>query len=80
MTDASTVAIATREANEQHYELPCEFFELVLGRHLKYSSCYFRPGVDSLDQAEADMLALTCERARLRNGTTCSSSGAAGAR
>ena len=30
----SPVAIATREANEQHYELPCEFFELVLGRHL----------------------------------------------
>ena len=50
----SPVAIATREANEQHYELPSEFFELVLGRHLKYSSCYYRPGVDALDEAEAD--------------------------
>ncbi len=64
----SPVAIATREANEQHYELPCEFFELVLGRRLKYSSCYFEPGVTSLDEAEAAMLALTCERARLRDG------------
>lgn len=33
----SPVAIATQEANEQHYELPCEFFERVLGRNLKYS-------------------------------------------
>jgi cyclopropane-fatty-acyl-phospholipid synthase len=64
----SPVAIATREANEQHYELPCEFFELVLGRHLKYSSCYFDPGVTSLDEGEARMLALTCERARLADG------------
>lgn len=67
---ASPIAINTREANEQHYELPCEFFELVLGRHLKYSCCYFRPGIESLDQAEEDMLRLTCERARLCNGET----------
>ena len=65
---SSPVAIATREANEQHYELPSAFFGLVLGRHLKYSSCYFRPGVTALDQAEADMLRLTCERARIRDG------------
>jgi cyclopropane-fatty-acyl-phospholipid synthase len=64
----SPVAIATKEANEQHYELPCEFFERVLGRNLKYSSCYFDPGVTSLDEAEDRMLALTCERARLRDG------------
>jgi len=64
----SPVAIATQEANEQHYELPCEFFERVLGRNLKYSSGYFDPGVASLDEAEARMLALTCERARLRDG------------
>ncbi|NJD33214.1 MAG: class I SAM-dependent methyltransferase [Gammaproteobacteria bacterium] len=64
----SPVAVATREANEQHYELPCEFFDLVLGRHLKYSSCLFAPGVESLDDAEAAMLDLTCERARLRDG------------
>jgi cyclopropane-fatty-acyl-phospholipid synthase len=64
----SPVAIATQEANEQHYELPTRFFELALGRHLKYSSAYFNPGVTSLDQAEADMLALTCRRAALGDG------------
>jgi len=64
----SPVAIETHAANEQHYEVPSEFFRLVLGRHLKYSSCYFDPGVTSLDAAEARMLALTCERARLADG------------
>ncbi len=64
----SPVAIATREANEQHYELPSAFFGLVLGRHLKYSSCYFKPGVTALDDAEAEMLRLTCERAGLVDG------------
>jgi cyclopropane-fatty-acyl-phospholipid synthase len=64
----SPVAIATREANEQHYELPSAFFGLVLGRHLKYSSCYFEPGVTALDEAEAEMLRLTCERAGLVDG------------
>ena len=65
---SSPVAIATREANEQHYELPSAFFGLVLGRHLKYSSCYFKPGVTALDEAEAEMLRLTCERAGLVDG------------
>jgi cyclopropane-fatty-acyl-phospholipid synthase len=65
---ASPVAIHTRQANEQHYELPSGFFELVLGRHLKYSCGYYRPGVTDLDTAESDMLALTCERARLADG------------
>jgi len=65
---ASPIAINTKEANEQHYELPCEFFEMVMGKHLKYSSCYFQPGVTSLDDAEAEMLALTCRRARIADG------------
>ena len=64
----SPVAIETQAANEQHYELPSEFFRLVLGPHLKYSSCFFDPGVSSLGEAEARMLALTCERARLADG------------
>jgi cyclopropane-fatty-acyl-phospholipid synthase len=64
----SPLAIHTREANEQHYELPSQFFELVLGPHLKYSSCYFAPGVTDLGAAEAAMLALTVERARLEDG------------
>jgi cyclopropane-fatty-acyl-phospholipid synthase len=65
---ASPVAIETQAANEQHYELPSGFFSLVLGRHLKYSSCYFDTDATTLDEAEARMLALTCERARLADG------------
>jgi cyclopropane-fatty-acyl-phospholipid synthase len=65
---ASPVAIETQAANEQHYEVPSEFFLQVLGRHLKYSCCWFDPGVTELDAAEARMLALTCERARLADG------------
>ena len=62
---ASPVAINSADANLQHYELPCGFFEKVLGSHLKYSSGYYRDAGDTLDQAEAAMLALTAERARL---------------
>ena len=65
---AAPVAINTREANEQHYELPSEFFEWVLGKHMKYSSCYFRSGATTLDEAEAEMLSLTCRRARIADG------------
>jgi cyclopropane-fatty-acyl-phospholipid synthase len=55
-------------ANRQHYEVPAAFFEVVLGRHLKYSSGLWGPRTASLDAAEADMLALTCERAGVRDG------------
>jgi len=64
----SPVAVHTKEANEQHYELPTEFFRLCLGRRLKYSSGYYAPGVNSLDGAEEAMLALYAGRADLRDG------------
>jgi cyclopropane-fatty-acyl-phospholipid synthase len=64
----SPIAINTGEANLQHYELPCGFFELVLGKHLKYSSGYYRNAGETLDQAEANMLELTAARARLQDG------------
>jgi cyclopropane-fatty-acyl-phospholipid synthase len=64
----SPIAINTTDANLQHYELPCAFFELVLGRHLKYSSGYYRGPTDTLDEAEAHMLRLTAERAALKDG------------
>ncbi|HSR52283.1 MAG TPA: cyclopropane-fatty-acyl-phospholipid synthase family protein [Acidobacteriota bacterium] len=62
------IALHTDKANEQHYEVPPEFFRLVLGHHLKYSGCYWPRGVDDLDQAEAAMLDLTCRRAGLADG------------
>jgi cyclopropane-fatty-acyl-phospholipid synthase len=64
------IAVETAKANEQHYELPAEFFRCVLGRRLKYSSCYWSPGTRSLDEAEEAMLATTCERAGLEDGMT----------
>jgi cyclopropane-fatty-acyl-phospholipid synthase len=64
----SPVAVHTEKANEQHYELPPEFFVEVLGKRRKYSSCHWPPGVTNLDEAEEAMLALTCERAQLRDG------------
>ena len=62
------IAVGTEAANEQHYELPAAFFECILGRHCKYSSGYWPDAVSTLDEAEATMLALSCERAELENG------------
>lgn len=64
----SSVAVDTRAANEQHYEVPPAFFEKVLGRWLKYSCCLWPPGVVTLDAAEGAMLALTAARAELVDG------------
>ena len=33
----SPIAVATGAANAQHYEVPAPFFELCLGKRLKYS-------------------------------------------
>ncbi|MHC4639743.1 MAG: SAM-dependent methyltransferase [Planctomycetota bacterium] len=64
----SPIAIQTQKANEQHYEVPSVFFKEVLGKHLKYSGCYWPDGVRNLDRAEEEMLALTCSRAALSDG------------
>jgi cyclopropane-fatty-acyl-phospholipid synthase len=64
----SPVAIETQAANEQHYELPTEFFQLCLGKRLKYSSAFYPNGDESLDQAEEQMLQLYGERAGLQDG------------
>lgn len=62
------IALATDAANRQHYEVPAAFFERVMGRHLKYSCGWWPEGVQTLDEAEAAMLALSCERAALADG------------
>lgn len=62
------IAIATQEANEQHYEVPTRFYQLCLGKHLKYSSGWWDKNADTLDKSEAAMLRLTCERAQLADG------------
>lgn len=65
---AGPIAQATDAANRQHYEVPAAFFEAVMGSHLKYSCGYWPDGVQTLDAAEAAMLALSCERAGLADG------------
>lgn len=64
----SPLAIETRAANEQHYELPPAFFQRVLGSHLKYSCCFWNNFTQGLDEAEAAALAITVERAGLQDG------------
>jgi len=68
MLKKSEIAVETDKANEQHYELPTEFFQAVLGKRLKYSACYFPTKTTTLDQAEELALQLYCERAQLKNG------------
>ncbi len=62
------IAEETQAANEQHYEVPTEFYQLCLGRRLKYSACLYPTGRETLDEAEEKMLALYVERARLADG------------
>lgn len=62
------IAVHTQRANEQHYEVPGDFFRLCLGARLKYSGCLFPADPTTLDQAEEAMLDLTCRRAGIADG------------
>ncbi len=62
------LAIHTDAANEQHYEVPTDFYLKVLGHRLKYSSCLWPPEVRDLDSAELAMLDLTVGRAGIQDG------------
>jgi cyclopropane-fatty-acyl-phospholipid synthase len=62
------VAAATAVANAQHYEVPTDFFKLVLGPRLKYSCCLFPNGQTNLPEAEDLALAETARHAGLADG------------
>lgn len=62
------IAVNTIDANSQHYEVPAEFFDVVLGARRKYSSGYWPHGVSDIDAAEEAMLHLSAERAGLEDG------------
>lgn len=64
----SAIAEHVELPNEQHYELPPEFFQLVLGPRLKYSACLWPEGARTLAEAEEAMLELTCARAGIEDG------------
>ena len=66
------VAVSADKANQQHYEVPPDFFRSFLGKHMKYSGAYFPPASAggrpeaSLDKAETVMLELTAKRADIK--------------
>jgi cyclopropane-fatty-acyl-phospholipid synthase len=66
--DAAPIALVPHLANEQHYEVPADFFAAVLGPRRKYSACYWGDGVSDLAAAEEASLALTAERAGIADG------------
>lgn len=62
------IAERVEKPNEQHYEVPVDFFRLVLGPRLKYSCCLWPLGAETIAQAEDAMLELTCARAEVEDG------------
>ncbi len=64
----SQIALETEAANEQHYEVPTDFYLETLGARLKYSSALWSDGIKTLDEAEVAMLRASCEHARLEDG------------
>jgi len=68
LRETPVLALHTDDANQQHYEVPTEFFKLIMGRYLKYSCCLFEDQTKTLDEAEENMLSLYCERAQLKDG------------
>ncbi|MGB0713918.1 MAG: SAM-dependent methyltransferase [Gammaproteobacteria bacterium] len=63
--DSAPVALVPEKANEQHYEVPAEFYAQVLGAQRKYSCGYWPEGCTGLDEAEELALATSCARAEL---------------
>lgn len=66
--DEAHIAPLPDKANEQHYELPAEWFALLLGPNRKYSSCFWPAGVATLAEAEQAALHSTCSRAGVADG------------
>lgn len=61
-------AIATDEANDQHYEVPAAFYDLSLGPRKKYSSGLWPNKNTTFEESEVAMLEKYCERAQLKDG------------
>ena len=67
---SSDIALVPSKANEQHYEVPASFFDIVLGPNLKYSSGYWENDSENLEDSENNMLSITAERSDIENGMT----------
>ena len=64
------IAINQANANEQHYEVPSEFYLKQLGPCLKYSCGYWPSESTTLEESETIMLDMYCQRAGLANDQT----------
>ncbi|KAJ4302676.1 hypothetical protein N0V90_001565 [Kalmusia sp. IMI 367209] len=62
------IAIETKKANEQHYEVGTAVLKGMLGPRMKYSACLYEKGDETLAQAEVGMLNAYVERAGLEDG------------
>jgi cyclopropane fatty-acyl-phospholipid synthase-like methyltransferase len=62
------IAIETATANEQHYEVGTGVLEACLGPRMKYSSCLYPKGSETLAQAEIAMLETYVQKAQLKDG------------
>ncbi len=62
------IALSPQAANQQHYELPPDFFALVLGPRRKYSCCLYDHPAATLAEAEEAALAATAGHAELSDG------------
>lgn len=65
---AADIAVLTDKANEQHYEVPANYFRYCLGEKMKYSCGFWRDDAANLDTSELDAINITCQRAQLDNG------------
>eukprot|EP00968_Pinguiococcus_pyrenoidosus_P011210 scaffold895_cov315-Pinguiococcus_pyrenoidosus.AAC.59 len=62
------IAVATDDANTQHYEVPAALYDCCLGPYKKYSSGYWPTPDTTFEESETAMLELYCERAQLEDG------------
>jgi len=68
MNASQQIAPLPELANAQHYEVPEQFFHYCLGERRKYSSCFWMPDTQTLDEAEVLALNQTCTHADLQDG------------
>lgn len=62
------IAIETAAANQQHYEVGTGVLVGCLGPRMKYSSCLYPTGKETLEEAEVAMLQSYVEKAELKDG------------
>ena len=61
------IAINTNEANQQHYEVPLEFFTHILSQHMKYSGSIWQKPM-SLEYSDEATLDCYIDRAQMCDG------------